>query len=335
MSSRVSMQDIADSIGVSKVTVSKALRGQSDVSEEMRDRIVKTAENLGYVYKNNLKSGNISKIIVLTSERFFGVGDSFYIKLYQHLSEELGKQEIDAILSILDSESEKNGRVPDKIRYRQADGLIVMGQLSREFLNSLKTLKIPMAFLDFYYDDFDVTSINTDNFFSTYELTEMLIKCGFSKIGFVGNIGSTSSIEDRFLGYYKALIEHRIPLEQKWMINDRDEDGRYIDLSLPEELPKAFVCNCDEVALTLINALKAHGIRVPEDVSVVGFDDSVHAVKAAPAITTVHVSLREMAHAASKAIVKRINGSSGMNNRILIKGKIVLRDSVMKTDGNR
>ncbi|MEG6571154.1 LacI family DNA-binding transcriptional regulator [[Clostridium] cellulosi] len=329
MKNRVSMQDIADKVGVSKVTVSKVLRGQSDVSESMRDKVLETAKELGYVYKGSTQQEcDISKIIVMTPEHFLGRSDSFYIKLFKVLSEKLDKLGIDTKLVIVDTESEKELIVPDAVKNRAADGLIVLGQFSRKYLKNLVSYELPLIFLDFYYDGFDVPSIITDNFFGAYEITNALIKKGHRRIGFVGNINSTSSIQDRYLGYYKALLEYNIPLNPKWILNDRTEDGITIDIELPDEMPTAFVCNCDEIALSLVNKLKRHGYRIPEDISIAGFDDTAHSKLCDPPITTVHISLDEMANMAIRTIMKKINKNTANNNRMLVKGKIVNRKSL-------
>ncbi|MCI1982408.1 MAG: LacI family DNA-binding transcriptional regulator [Oscillospiraceae bacterium] len=332
MKNKVSMQDIADSLGVSKVTVSKVLRGKSDVSKNVREKVLDTAERLGYQYGGKSRRP-VSKITILTAEHFFGGSDCFYVKLYRYLSEELEKLHIDAILTILDRQSEQNGAVPEKLKNREADGIIVMGQMPREYLEKLQELQIPMVFLDFYYDGFNVTSVNTDNFFSAYELTDRLILFGHTKIGFVGNLNYTSSIQDRFLGTCKALIEHHLPLRREWVLNDRQSDGRYLDIRLPGTMPTAFVCNCDEVAGLLIRSLEQKGFRVPLDVSVAGFDDSVHAVKSDPQITTVHVNLAEMARLTVKALLRDM-GPGRQKNRILSRGKIISRESVLDLRGS-
>lgn len=334
MKNKVSMQDIADSVGVSKVTVSKVLRGKSDVSETVSNQVMDAVERLGYCYdkKNENKKSRISKINVLTAEHFFGGNDCFYVKLYRYLSEELEKLNIDTMLSILDSRSEADITIPEKLRNREMDGVIVMGQVSRDYLRTLAAFSIPMVFLDFYYDDFDVTSINTDNFFGTYELTNRLIQYGHRRIGFVGNLDYTSSIQDRFLGYCKSLIEHRFPFRRDWILDDREPDGGYLDIRLPQDMPTAFVCNCDEVAMLLINQLTGKGWQVPKDVSVAGFDDSVHSIKSVPKITTVHVNLYEMAHLAVNAVIRDI-GNNKHKSRILSKTKIIFRESVQKQNG--
>jgi LacI family transcriptional regulator len=325
MKNKVSMQDIADSIGVSKVTVSKVLRGKSDVSEAMSQKITAAAERLGYVYGSGKKE-NPLRIAVLSAEHFLGGNECFYVRLYRHLSDEFEKRNIDPILHVVDFKSEAELAVPEKVKSRETDGIVLLGQLSKAYVERVMSLGTPTVFLDFYYDGFDVTSINTDNFFSEYELVNRLIRLGHTKIAFVGTLSATSSIQDRFLGYYKALIEHQIPLNQEWIFGDREPDGRYLDIDFPEEMPTAFACNCDEVALRLIRRLTEKGWRVPEDISVIGFDDSL---RSNPGITTARVDLEGMAHAAAKAMLREIGGNR-QRNRVLIKGEILLRDSAAK-----
>lgn len=331
MEHKVSMQDIADYVGVSKVTVSKVLRGQIDIGEQTRSRILETAQSMGYVYKrrtSNPSDLSFSKITVITADHYLGRNDSFYVKVFKLLSDHFDKLKVDTKLLIQDYQSETNLEIPEALRNQNTDGLIVMGQFSRAYLKEIQKLQIPMVFLDFYYDDFPVTSVCTDNFYGAYELTNHLIKRGHRKIGFVGKLNFTSSIQDRFLGYYKSLLEYTLPVDMKWILEDRTADGRWIEIPLPEEMPTAFVCNCDEVALSLMGQFKSRGIRVPEDVSVVGFDDTVHAVHAEPKLTTMHVNAEDLVDAAIRAMTKTIEHSSPENSRILIKAKMIKRQSV-------
>ena len=94
-------------------------------------------------------------------------------------------------------------------------------------------------------------------------------------------------------------------------------------------MPTAFACNCDEVAMLLIRNLTEKGYRVPDDIAVSGFDDSIHSLRSVPSITTVHVNLDEMACLAVKAILREI-GSDKNRNRILVRGRIIFRDSTAK-----
>ena len=173
-------------------------------------------------------------------------------------------------------------------------------------------------------------SVNTDNYYASYEITNYLLKMGHENIGFVGNIYATSSIQDRFLGYCKSLLENRKKLNTEWILNDRDGNGKYIHIELPEVFPTAIVCNCDQVAYNFIERLKQEGIRVPEDCSIVSFDNDIYATICEPKITSVEIDTETMARKAIELIINRLNDNEKTIDRVLVKGKIIKRDSVKK-----
>jgi LacI family transcriptional regulator len=187
---------------------------------------------------------------------------------------------------------------------------------------------IPYIFLDFVDDTFNVDTIISDNVYGAYEITKYLITQGHSKIGFIGNQLATTSITDRYIGYYKAMLEQKLVIYEEWVINDRDEEGNFIDLKLPGDLPTAFVCNCDKIAYELILLLKKNNIRVPDDVSVVGYDNYIFATLSDPQITTVEVNVEVMSEMAVASIIRRFSNPSIESSRKIISGRIVIRDSV-------
>ncbi|MFA5466711.1 MAG: substrate-binding domain-containing protein, partial [Candidatus Izemoplasmatales bacterium] len=209
----------------------------------------------------------------------------------------------------------------------KVDGIIVLGQMKSEYLMCLESVSVPVIFFDFYMKQFTIDCIVSDNLYSAYMLTNELIEKNHRQIAFVGSIEATSSIQDRFLGYYKSLIEANIALNPAYVIPDRDELGQFIDLRLPTPLPTAFVCNCDRVAHSLINSLKKNNVKVPEDCSVVGFDNSIFSTITDPEITTVDNNIASMVETAVKIIVKKIKIPQRVYGRVLIQGTIVNRQS--------
>ncbi len=168
-----------------------------------------------------------------------------------------------------------------------------------------------------------------DNFYGAYMLTNHLISYGHRRIGFLGSISSTSSIQDRYLGYYKALLEHRIPLRQDWLIGDRsNESDIFPSFTLPQDMPTAFVCNCDETAYKLVNQLKAAGYSIPDDISVVGYDNHIYSTISSPRLTTIDVNSRAMSEEAVNIILHKIRDGSYKRGRTLVTGKLVRRESV-------
>lgn len=212
------------------------------------------------------------------------------------------------------------------------DGLILLGQPNKEYYRFISSQSIPVVFLDFYDEQGCADAVVGDNTYGGYRLTNHLIKNGHERIGFVGNVHATSSIMDRFLGYYRALLMNGIGLRDEWIISDRELSGDLCDLVLPDELPTAFVCNCDLVACKLIECLRARGLRVPEDISVVGFDDFGSTPGFRPALSTFRIDIDSMIDLAVKAITERCTGSTKPFGRMVVGGQPVYRDSDLPVD---
>lgn len=327
------MKDIADKLGVSIVTVSKALNNKDGVGEALKSKIQATAQKLGYRFNTSaraMKDGRTYNIGVIIAERFAGPSQSFYLQFYQQISKVLNEFNYYGIMNVLTEEDEEQLKLPKLFSEKKVDGFIILGQIERTYIELLQNINIPYVFLDFYTDYEDVDSIISDSYYSVYEMTNYIIKSGHRKIAFVGNIHATSSIQDRFLGYYKSLLEHGIELRDEYIVSDRDERGKYIDIELPEEMPTAFVCNCDQVAFNLVNKLTKCGYRVPDDCSIVGFDNDVYATITEPNLTTIEVDVEEMSKAAVKSVIEKIKNEKQKYGRILIESNIVYRDSVKK-----
>lgn len=331
MNKNITMRDIADKIGVSSVTVSKALNDKEGVSDELKERIKSLADELGYRVNTAAKSmreGLTYNIGVIIPERFTGPDQSFYLRVYQEISKCLEISGYYGILHILSSSDEEGLNLPRIYYDRKVDGFIVLGQINKSYIEIIESIDQPKLFLDFYDEHSNIDSVVTDNFYGAYELTNYLIQQGHRNIAFVGNLYSTSSIQDRFLGYYKSLLEHHIHLQQEWIVNDRDEQGTYIDIELPSHLPTAFVCNCDQVAYLLVQKLKMSGYQVPEDCSVVGFDNDIYATITEPHLTTIEFNIKQMAQTAVQSILYKVNQPEYRFGRLVVQGEIVFRDSV-------
>ncbi|MFB3169543.1 substrate-binding domain-containing protein [Neobacillus sp. 179-C4.2 HS] len=331
MKNNVTMRDIAERLGVSSVTVSKALNDKEGVSDDLKQKIKTVAEEMGYRYNTlakSMKEGVTYNIGVIIPERFTGAVQSFYLNMYQSISRALEQYGYYGILHILTNYDEKELNLPRIYVEQKVDGFIILGQVGKKYIEKMKSMDLPKVFLDFYDEHAEIDAVITDNFYGAYDITNYIVSQGHRDIAFVGNIYSTSSIQDRFLGYLKSLLEHKIRPEESMVINDRDEEGRYIEMKLPERLPTAFVCNNDQVAHNLIQQLKREGYNVPDDCSVVGFDNDVYATLTEPQLTTVEVNVEEMAGNAAEFIIEKVKNPIKTYGRVSVKGKIIYRDSV-------
>lgn len=325
------MSDLAKELGISKVSVSKALNDKEGVSEELRGKIKKLAVEKGYRLNNSARSLKTDKqfnVGILISEKFILDKEAYYFTVCGEMIRKLNEMGYSGIMEIVTYQNEADCVLPRVYKENKVDGLIVLGQLSVPYLQNIERVSVPFVFFDFYVKDSPADCIVADNFFSAYCLTNQLVQRGHSELAFVGSVRATSSIQDRFLGFYKSLLENAIPFPGGRLLEDRDAQGKFISLRLPDPLPTAFVCNCDRVALTLIDTLKKMGKRIPEDCSVVGFDNSIFSTLTDPQITTVDNNVPEMVSTAVKVIVKKIINPTRKYGRVLISGSIIERNSV-------
>ncbi|MHC1748694.1 MAG: LacI family DNA-binding transcriptional regulator [Cellulosilyticaceae bacterium] len=334
MAKLIKMSDIAKELNISTVTVSKALGDREGVSEVLREEIKRKAMEMGYVYNKNSSADQehnayaTRNIGILVSERFMDANNSFYWSVYQMLIKYLVQYNYSGILEVISLESEKKGELPNVIVQNKVDGIILLGQAKGKYIDLVNKQPVPFLLMDFYDNHVDVDIVIGDNVYGGYTITNYLINQGHTRIGFVGNIYATSSILDRYLGYYKALIENHLEVEKEWLVNDRDEEGRYRDFILPDQMPTAFVCNCDQVAYYFIQQLNQKGFKVPEDISIVAFDNFIYASLSKPKITTIEVNIGQMAKEAVKVMIDKIKHGSTRVERKVISGNMVMGDSV-------
>jgi len=322
------MRDIARAVGTSVVTVSKAMAGKPGMSDRLRGKILKKAEEMGYAYPGGDKTvpRQHLDIGILIPDRYFDA-ESFYAVMYKRLIKKLSDLGHFGLLEILSPQDEEALVIPNLIRSGRADGMILLGEPGKAYYRMIAQTGTPMVFLDFYDEHGSADAVVGDNTYGCYRLTSHLIRIGHRDIGFVGTVGATSSIMDRYLGYYRAMLTHTLPVREEWVVQDRDAEGEMIPLRLPEKLPTAFVCNCDVVALSLIRALGERGVRVPEDVSVTGFDDFVTGQEQSIELSTFRVDTEGMIELAVKAIAGRCSGVKEPFGRTVVSGQPVYRNS--------
>ena len=325
----VTMRDLGKRLGVSAVTISKALSGKSGVSEEMRQRIIRVAEEVGYVNPNTRTSDKPRGLDVgiLIPEHFFS-NDTFYAMFYKQLLQTLSEQGHFGMLELVTSTMQTSLTLPNLLRSRRVDALIILGQMAEGYTALLVAQGLPVVALDFYEPAVPMDAVVGDSIRGAAEITRHLISWGHRDIGFVGNVKATSSIMERYLGFAGEMLRHDLPIRPECILPDRDEHNALVPIMLPEKLPTAFVCNCDLTARALIERLRQKGLRVPEDVSVVGYDDFNNVPGSLP-LTTFKVDTAAMCRMAVALVHKRCTGDESPFCRTVVGGECILRDSVL------
>ena len=325
---RPTMRDIAKAVGTSAVTVSKAMAGKPGMSDKLRAKILKKAAEMGYEYPgtDRVVLRQHLDIGVLIPDRYFET-ESFYAQMYKKLIQKLSEQGHFGLLEILSAEDEEKLVPPMLIRSGRVDGMILLGEPSKAYYRMIAQQNTPVVFLDFYDEHGSADALVGDNLYGCYRLTSHLIRVGHRKIGYVGSVRATSSIMDRFLGYYRAMLVNDLQVREEWILPDREMAGGIVKPKLPEELPTAFVCNCDMTARMMIDLLKDGGYRVPEDVSVTGFDDYPAGGETDVPLSTFRIDTDGMIELAVKTLLERCAGSGKPFGRFVVGGQPVYRHS--------
>ena len=329
MSGKIRMKDIAERIGVSIVSVSKAINGKDGVGDDVRSRILEVAKELGYEIDSSDKKSHQKTIGVLVVDAFLTEKNAFYGNIHKSIVQISSTINVNVLLEIVNPEDEKNCIIPKIVQNKQIEGIIYLGIFADSYIETLHEEKLPYVFLDFYKENKLVNSVLSDSYNGTEELTKLLINKGHKNIRFVGTINLVSSITDRYLGYLKALVDNNL-LESSNItpIPDRSSVGKGFRTFEVDPLPDAFVCSNDESAFYLMSYLKDKGVKIPEDVSIVGFDDSYFADLASPQLTTFKVDIKAMAAIALEQLVKEIDSEEYTIGKTTVYGEVIERDSV-------
>ena len=331
----VTMSDIAAKAGVSTVTVSKALSGQKGVGDEMREKIIELARDMGYRLSGKSLNAEEAgfRIGVLIPAGALCTFDSFYWRLYQAVSEKAMQKNCFTGYESLTEEMIENNCLPRLVTDRMVDGLIMIGRQKDGYARFLReNAQMPIVYLDFYENGTEVDSFISDSFYGTYLLTDYLFEKGHRKIAYVGSLFTTESITDRYMGYLKAMMEHGQKVPEDYCIPDRvvhgDSMDNFTEFALPGKMPTAFVCNCDYTASLLISYLEGKGFKVPDDISVVGFDNFPGERYFGVGITTYAADIPALAKEAVKSLIRQMSGEKVKKGIHIVEGCLVEKESV-------
>lgn len=341
MKKKVTMKEIAQQIGVSINAVSLALNDRAGVSEETRHKVLNIAEQMGYLdQKTKYVPAYSSKTICVLLKQYYFNDMHFYGRVLLGLEESAREFGYDVLINSF----EESQKIPTCIENRKVCGIIVVGKIKDNYLLQLKSYSIPVVLVDHTSLLESTDSILTDNKLGTFKATKYLIDKGFRKIGFFGGLEYSLSINERYWGYKEALrmfLEFHSYLDVQEYIRKysllehieehiikNEEKAIKEKLSLLNELPQAFVCSNDRAAILLCKSLTALDIKVPEHISVFGFDDIALSAMVMPQITTIHVYKELMGKKAMERMKNRLEHPNAKIEKTIMDVKIIERESI-------
>ncbi|MCC3375662.1 LacI family DNA-binding transcriptional regulator [Cohnella sp. REN36] len=346
MSKKVTMQQIADLVGVSKFAVSKALAGKSGVSAETRERIIGAATQLGYFAQKRPKgsaartaeqqTGQAARdtiIVLIPNVRYQNRHSFYWGRIIDGITTGLEEHQI-GIMIVTEHITDNFSKL---INPEGVLGLVGVGLISNQLLLEIRNLGIPFVMVDHEDPLIPSDALFMNNYECVRRVTNYLLGNGHRLLQFVGNTRYSRSFYDRWLGFRSMLEEQRIPLAQSEKLMSFEGDNRseitealegiLHELAERDELPTAFVCANDSIAICVMTVLRKMGIDVPNDISVTGFDNIEDAAMSAPTLSTVHVNKEALGQRAVETLLWRIRHPDGPKERILLSGDFVVRQS--------
>lgn len=330
MSKPIRMADIAQQLHISTVTVSKALAGKEGVSKALRLKIQQTAEQMGYQRKMIQAERNARYTIGILTERYYiERAQSFCWTLYEGLLAALTELGHIGVLEMVTASEIRDHIIPPHIQSRQIDGIVILGNFPLSYRKLLMETGLPIVVGDTMNASLPQDSVLSDAYYGIYTMTNYVIQQGHENIMFVGT--SQYTLSDHYYGFCRAMSEAGIPVTKNHLLTDWDIQEKWaLSLETLSELPTAFICCCDSVAYQLLRILKERHIRVPEDVSITGFDDYILSSLCTPKITTYSIHVPQLTKACIQLLLERIQEPRRPPQHIVISGSIVIRDSVQK-----
>lgn len=334
----IRMKDIANAVGVSPTTVSLVLNNKPGASEELRRKILQTAKDLGYKGPRTAKAGSLCLLHIArhghTVNRDHDVFIADYIEGLSQSSKLAGYS-----LEIVMFKRAPMEQVLDTALSKAVDGFIILGtELSQEDVESFKVVRKPLIFIDTYHEflNYDFVDINNED--SVFLLLSYLRDMGHRNFGFVKGAMETRNIRLRERGFFAGLQRLGFEADQSSIFSvDQTYHGAYRDmrsiLARHPSLPTVLICSNDIIASGCLKAFSEAGVRVPDDVSVVGFDNLPLSAISDPPLTTIQVSNVQIGRMAVQILVSRIQGEAKMPAvKVLISGRLIERNSVKRIE---
>ncbi len=315
---RITMQNIADACGLSRNTVSKVFNDRGSVPEITRKLVLAKAQELGY-YQPLEDAGPRSapvgaSIALLTQHKL--LSHNFGAYFITSFTDQICRSGYTMKMYEISAGEIAEKKLPPHLRLEETEGILGIELFDQGYLDMICSLRKPTVFVDGYARvnrlpircDF----VSMENVASETALVNRMIAAGARRIGFVGDIEHCNSFYERWVGFCTALGEAGLPVDRRLCILEEDSEA-YGDaawllekLFAMPELPDAFACANDYLAIHLMTALKKMGLALPADVMVTGFDGSLEASIVEPALTTAQIPSTEIGRLAAALLSERI-----------------------------
>ena len=332
---RTSLKDLAKELGVSIATVSRALRSSPEIGAEMQEKVKALAKKLNY------RPNPFAQSLRKEAPRVIGVVvpnlvTHYYAAVLDGIEDEARKSGYSVISANTHEDSETEVRAIDNFISLHVEGIIAcLSQNTTDYTHfeEISDMGIPMVFFGrtCLQDKFSCVMANGD--VAAQEATQHLIDTGSRRIAFVGGPNHLDMVRRRKHGYLEALRENRIPIDRELVVCEKIDYDWALEATIrlleKENRPDAILAFNDIITFAAFTAIKQKGLRIPDDVALIGFTDDVHAKYVTPRMSAIEDQSYEMGKVSCQLLLKNINGDSKIYKKI-VPQKLVIRDTSAK-----
>ncbi len=328
----VTIVDVAREAGVSYSTVSRVVNNNDHIRPKTREKVLNAMMRLGYVVNQQARSlrGGRSQVIGLLVP---DVGNSYIGEIIRGIDAELDAHQYDLMLYTTHRRKVKESAYVSTITRGMVDGLLLLLPTNvKAYMETLQQQQFPHVLIDYQHVENNLSStVQATNWQGAYDATRYLIMLGHRRIGCVIGLQEIQSALDRLAGYRAALADAGLP-EDPALIYPGDffrpqgyaAANYLLNLSDP---PTAILAANDLSAFGVMDGVLNHGLRIPEDISIIGFDDVPEAGHVHPGLTTVRQPLEAMGRTAVQLLFKRINNPDLPGERVEMTTELIIRDT--------
>lgn len=338
MGQQVTMEAVARLSGVSLATVSLVLRDKPGINSDTRRRVLEAARQLGYQRRyvtDSPRSNTITSIGLVMKSRPYDLPqvNQFYAPVIAGIESACRKQHVNLLYATLPVDDNNHPiEIPRLFSEPHADGVLLLGAFADDTITRVASEKsIPMVLVDAYAPNSHYDSVVSDNVQGAYEAVRHLIHHGHRHIGLVGSMANAyPSINDRRIGYLRALRDYDISTSYFGDSPLQMEEAYHAALTLLKRNPQItaiFGCN-DETAIGTMRAARELGRRLPDDLSIIGFDDIDLATHVVPSLTTMRVDKVTMGRLAVQLLTHRVEYPEAATVTAQLRALLIDRGSV-------
>lgn len=329
-----SIKEIAREANVSPSTVSKALNDRFDVSESTRKKILEIANQRHYEPSAIGKSLKLKKTenigVIFCRESKPLSQNPFYSRVLEGIEGELAINNFNLVLHLL--QPGRNAPLPKMVREKQVDGIILVGVFDTDFIDKMRVLNSKIVLVDPKIPVKDFSRVLIDSEHGGFLAAQYLVEKGHKRIGFISGSLERISFHKRYDGYLKALSHYRLPFDKSLVQTGGLEDGyKHMTTLLKMDNPPTAVFSANDInAIFAYKAVTDMGLRIPEDISIVGFDDIDMAKFSNPPLTTILVYKEEIGSIAVRNLLRILNNDEDKEPITVVPTKLIERESVLE-----